>query len=89
MLALVRGDVICLVDSATGRELAALDAPELDRPTYTEFSPDGTPCLAATTEDRDSIHVWDLQPDPFATGHPGGSTGTGPLTLRRRNRRGR
>ncbi len=60
VLALVRGDVICLVDSATGRELAALDAPELDRPTYTEFSPDGTR-LAATTEDRDSIHVWDLR----------------------------
>ena len=60
MLALVNAHVIRLVDSTTGRELAALDAPDLDRPTFTEFSPDGTR-LAATTEERDSIHVWDLR----------------------------
>jgi WD40 repeat protein len=50
-----------LVNPDTGREYARLEDPNLDRVGYgISFTPDGTQ-LAATNNDSQSIHVWDLR----------------------------
>jgi serine/threonine protein kinase/WD40 repeat protein len=49
-----------LVDPATGREYARLEGPNHDRAKCLAFTPDGAQ-LVATTDDSQSIHVWDLR----------------------------
>jgi WD40 repeat protein len=50
---------IRLVDPATGRDLAFLEAPEDNTTTGLCFSPDGTRLAAAS--DNHTIHLWDLR----------------------------
>jgi WD40 repeat protein len=52
--------VIRLVHPDTGYEIARLEDPEHDRAGYITFSTDGTQ-LVATTNDSQSIHIWDLR----------------------------
>jgi WD40 repeat protein len=51
---------IRLIDPVTGRELAKLTLPEARPVSWLRFSPDGTR-LAAASETRDLIHLWDLR----------------------------
>ena len=60
-LALAKGTTVRLVDSTTGRELAAFEDPVLRRPTSLFFNIDGT-YLAAINDDLDPISVWNLRP---------------------------
>jgi WD40 repeat protein len=50
---------IRLIDPATGKDLAMLEAPEDNTTTWLCFSPDGTQLAAAT--DNHTIHLWDLR----------------------------
>jgi WD40 repeat protein/tetratricopeptide (TPR) repeat protein len=52
--------VVRLVDPATGRDFAALEAPNQERVSDIAFSPDGA-WMAVTSADAPAIHVWDLR----------------------------
>jgi serine/threonine protein kinase/WD40 repeat protein len=52
--------IIHLMEIATGRTLAKLEDPNLDRPTWICFTPDGTQ-LVTTAVYAKAVHVWDLR----------------------------
>jgi serine/threonine protein kinase/WD40 repeat protein len=51
-------DVVRLLDAATGRELATLEAPEAQNINWLAFSPDGTQLAVASA--HGPIHLWNL-----------------------------
>jgi WD40 repeat protein/Tfp pilus assembly protein PilF len=51
--------VLVLVEAASGRTVARLEAPDQDRARFT-FNHDGTQLLAASDERLPVVHVWDL-----------------------------
>jgi hypothetical protein len=54
--------LIRLVDPATGRELAMLEDPNLDRTYPPVFTPDGTRLISYSYDDKvKGFHVWDLR----------------------------
>jgi hypothetical protein len=52
-------DLVKLIDTVTGRELATLESPDFRLVSSMGFSPDGT--LLAMTHHTNSIRIWDLQ----------------------------
>jgi hypothetical protein len=60
-MALERGDgAVRLVETATGRALAALEDPQQGRSSQATFSPDGTKLLL-TNKDQTVLRLWDLR----------------------------
>jgi WD40 repeat protein len=61
LIAIERGDgALRLIESATGRELAVLEDPQLGRSTPVSFTPDGTQLLLTNT-DYQVLRLWDLR----------------------------
>ena len=53
--------IIRLVETTTGRTLAALESPDLCHAWFATFSPDGSRLVVTTREPRGAAHVWDLR----------------------------
>ena len=53
--------IIRLVETTTGRTLAALESPDLCHAWGATFSPDGSRLVVTTREPRGAAHVWDLR----------------------------
>lgn len=51
--------IICLMDVDSGESLAKLADPYRDRPTWMNFTPDGTRLVAVSSYSK-NLHVWDL-----------------------------
>jgi hypothetical protein len=57
----VQRGLLALVEVGSGRELARLEDPNLDRATYLAFSPEGSRLVTVNVADPGTIHVWDLR----------------------------
>jgi eukaryotic-like serine/threonine-protein kinase len=60
MAVLDASKIIRLVETASGRDIARLESPDLCRLADATFSPDGSR-LVVTTPDGPAVHVWDLR----------------------------